>query len=284
MDNSEICLELSLKFVVYEFCFVISVPPPGAQAVPAHLQGQHGGQGHQHPTPAHVTPHHQPTPPHSHSQSTSHMNSQNQPNGPPTPGPVQHAPPPQHQGHPGQAHGHPPSSQTPQPHGSHLIYQQQMSQPQGHPPLQPSPHTPTSPQNIYATPMSYATTYSYAGQTGMQGLPNMTFTHTAPQSTVTHAQHQQHQHVAHQPQFVMMQNPAVHAAAAANPMQHAHHGQVPHGATVQNPHLQGKAAFSLPGQSFSSSFSMHRSAFSTLQSSCFKLNPSYISLGKLRVV
>jgi len=98
---------------------------------------------------------------------------------------------------------------------------------------------------MYPTPMSYAPTYSYAGQTGVQGIPQMTFTHTAPQSTVTHAQHQQHQHVAHQPQFVMMQNPQ--AVAAANQMQHAHHGQIPHGATVQASHLQGKAAFTLPG-------------------------------------
>ena len=214
-----------------------------------------------------MAPHHQPTPPHS--QPSQHMNSQGGGGGHPAPSPVQHPvgpghpPPPQQAGqqvhtHPAAGQGHPASSGTPQPH---LIYQQQhavqMSQ-QGHPPLQPSPHTPTSPQTIY--PQTFVASPYYAtNQTpGMPqqqqnqqqqppgGGPQMSFTHTQPHTTVTHAHHQQHSHIPHHgggnatqapAQIVMMpQHPhqSHQQVGAAGQIQHPQHPQLQH--THQIPH------------------------------------------------
>ncbi len=272
------------------FCFVFSSvsPPSGMQAqaaaaAAAHLGPPPGGAGqpHSHPAPTHMAPHHQPTPPHS--QPSQHMNSQGAAGGGhPAPSPVQHQvtpghpPPPQQAGqqvhtHPGPGQGHPASSGTPQPH---LIYQQHgvpMSQ-QGHPPLQPSPHTPTSPQSMY--PQTFVAASPFYATSQAPGMPQQqqqqqqqqqnaqqqqqqqppggggpqlsSFTHTTPHTSVTHAHHQQqHSHMPHHgggapsqaptgPQIVMMPHNAhpSHQQAVGNPGQLQH----PQHASLQHTH------------------------------------------------
>ncbi len=217
----------------------VSPPQPGQMPPQHHPPHMHpAGAGHG-PAHNHVGPHHQPTPPHSQPSHMNHGAAANQ-GGHHAPSPVQHHPQ-QHnpqQGHPGHPHaapqGHPGSSQTPQPH---LIYphNQQMSQQAGHPPLQPSPHTPTSPQSMYPpTLFTPAAAYSYSTQAAMQAVPQMTYAHTTPHTTVTHAQHQQHQHLPQPPQghqIVMMHNPAPHQGQmpgqhAGGPPQHMQHAHI----------------------------------------------------------
>ena len=126
-------------------------PQPGANAVPAHIPqaaaAATGPQQH----PAHMAPHHQPTPPHSQGQ-PSHMAPH------PAPSPVHH----------------PPTSGTPQ---SHMVYPQMAPQP----PLQPSPHTPTSPQTPFASMAAYNPSYSH--QVQMMQVPAQMMATQQPQQT-----------------------------------------------------------------------------------------------------
>ncbi|KAI0207435.1 hypothetical protein LSAT2_007904 [Lamellibrachia satsuma] len=130
------------------------------QAATGVMPAQMGGPHHPHAIPAHMGGPH----PQSHSQ-PSHMTGGNHP----TPSPVQqqHGGPPQQVSHP------PPSSGTPQPQP--IIYQanpMQMSQPPaGHPPLQPSPHTPTSPHNVYPPVSAMFATPQYPYNAPQQGMP-----------------------------------------------------------------------------------------------------------------
>ena len=211
------------------------MPVNQGTGMPAHIGPPPGPGGPNHAAPSHVAPHHHPA----HSQ-PSHMNSQ--PGGHPAPSPVhQQMPNPAHQ----QQQTHPPSSGTPQPHiiypnpaaAAAQISQQAMP---GHPPLQPSPHTPTSPQTIYPPTVTYSMPYTQLGSQQVQqqqGMPGMTFVHAQPHTTVTHAQHQQHNHM---PMVLLRQAaaptgapgqvpqpPSTHAATAGphSQLQHPHHLQ-----------------------------------------------------------
>lgn len=178
-----------------------SHPVYGAQAMPAHM-AHPGAQQHPHPSPAHMAPHHQPTPPHS--AGAGIMGPQPGANHP-APSPVHHQQQPVH-AHPG---GHPPNAGTPQPA---MVYQATAGPQMGqqHPPLQPSPHTPTSPQAVH--PVSFPYTFSSQPVNIQQGAtPYTSFAHTHSYTTATNAhQYQQQQHNIHnataqsQPQLVMM--------------------------------------------------------------------------------
>lgn len=123
----------------------------------------------------------------------------------PAPSPVHHQQQPVH-AHPG---GHPPNAGTPQPA---MVYQATAGPQMGqqHPPLQPSPHTPTSPQAVH--PVSFPYTFSSQPVNIQQGAtPYTSFAHTHSYTTATNAhQYQQQQHNIHnataqsQPQLVMM--------------------------------------------------------------------------------
>ena len=155
----------------------------------------HSGSGHHHPAPSPVH---------------SNPNQQQQQQQPMNPGP------------------HPQSSGTPQP-------PQGYSQPtlQNHPPLQPSPHNPTSPQTMQQMPYhSHAHHMSMQGSAGGQqfSVPQQTSMPT-PVTAHTHSQHMQ-------PQFVMMPNVAPSA-------QLNHHHL--HGNQFQN-HITGRTSLLLVRQ------------------------------------
>jgi len=223
----------------------MSGPPSGAGAAGSSQQAPQS-----HSVPSHMAPHHHATPPHS---QTNHISQGATSVGHHNPSPVpQHNPanhlPLQQQGH------HQPNSATPQP--QHIVYQHggqhnpQQGGP-GHPPLQPSPHTPTSPQNIYPS-MQYSQPYSIQ--------PHMSYnTSAAPQQaiyTVTHSHHHQH------PQLGVMQqqpaqqhnmhqnNPGVNpqmqqGALTAAPGAPQQHGPYQLNQLQQGHHLQGKNTYTL---------------------------------------
>ncbi len=211
--------QLNISYTKCTILFLVS-PPGAGGAVPGapHL-GPPPGSGGQHHTPAHMAPHHQPTPPHT-TPSQAHINSGTVTGGHGTPGhpapsPVQHHTPGAggHPAGPGQAGGshpthpggqaggpHPPSSGTPQPH---LIYQHnaaaaaQMTQ-QGYPPLQPSPHTPTSPQTMYPPTFVAASPYYSSQASSLQQQAQAAQAQQQQAAQVQHQQQQQQQQVAQQ--------------------------------------------------------------------------------------
>ena len=139
--------------------------------MPAHIPHQ----TYQHPQPAHIGPH--------------HGQQNQQPAGHPAPSPVQQIVT--------SSQSHPPTSNTPQPHNP---YQQMPIQ--GHPPLQPSPHNPASPQTVHMPAVQYQFA-SHAHPLQMQGANNQVMSQTHPPTSVANTIYSQHM----QPQFVMMPNP-----------------------------------------------------------------------------
>ncbi|XP_064612210.1 ataxin-2-like protein isoform X2 [Liolophura sinensis] len=142
------------------------LPHPGPQhpPTPAHIS-QHPGVGHhgqpQHPGGGQMGP-----------QSGGHH---------PAPSPVQH-----HGGPGSQPGGHPPNSGTPQPH---LIFPGPGMGQQSHPPLQASPHNPTSPSGIHHLSMpAYALNHPPHGHS-MQGAPPMSLPQSHPPSSGPHMIH-----------------------------------------------------------------------------------------------
>ena len=180
-----------------------------------------------HAMPTHMAPHHHATPPHS---QTNHMSSQGGASGGhPNPSPV-----PQHgsANHLSQQGHHPSNSGTPQP--QHVIYQHgTQAAPQqagpGHPPLQPSPNTPTSPQTIYP-PGAIPFSQNYA----IQPHQFATSTPGGQQQilTLTHSHHHQH------PQLAMM-------AAQHQPNPHQSNHQLQHGAMTAGGQPQQPGQFQL---------------------------------------
>eukprot|EP00918_Siedleckia_nematoides_P097765 GHVU01214148.1.p1 GENE.GHVU01214148.1~~GHVU01214148.1.p1 ORF type:complete len:950 (+),score=116.10 GHVU01214148.1:44-2893(+) len=211
----------------------VSPQGPNAGNIPQHYHPHPSGNQHPMAQPAHITPHHhQANPPHS---QPSHMTSQTQ-GGHPSPSPVQHTP--SQVAHPHQQH--PPSSGTPQPQ---FIYHTNAGmphsgQPANHPPLQPSPHTPTSPQTMHPPNMSYTPVYTYTTQ-AMQA--NFQQQQSAPQqphhTTVTHSQHHHSHNSPHVPQIVMMPQPQGHQMQPV-PQHHQQLQATP--AHLQQHHMQGK--------------------------------------------
>ncbi len=215
-----------------------------------------------------MAPHHQHTPPHS--QASQHMNSQGGGGGHAAPSPVQHPvtpghPPPPQQGnqqlhsHPGAGQAHPATSGTPQPH---VIYQHPvpMSQQGGHPPMQPSPHTPTSPQTMYpqtfvASPFFQTSQAPGSGMPQQQqnpqqqppgGAPQLSFTHTQPHTTASHAHHQHSHMPGHQGSGAAAQAPAQIVMMPHNP--HPPHQQVPAPGQLQHPGQHLQHAHQIPHQ------------------------------------
>ncbi|KAL5016346.1 hypothetical protein ScPMuIL_005935 [Solemya velum] len=192
--------------------------PAGPGPVPAHMN-PHPSQHMSHPTPAHMGPPQVAQQQQNQQQNQMAHQSVGQH---PAPSPVQHT---QAQMHPSQAP--PPSSGTPQPHG----FNPQMGQ-QGHPPLQPSPHNPTSPQGM---PHHMSIPYQLANHSHVQGNPQFTVQQTHQQTSHTMQSQGQNPHIHQpQPQFVMMPQPH-------------HHGQVQHAHLQQQPQFQGHPMSAGPG-------------------------------------
>lgn len=186
------------------FLFLPPVQPPTGGAAMGPMQPTH-------PTPAHL-----PT----HSQSAGQIASGQTAVTHPAPSPVQHTGgsqplPPQQQ---------PPTSGTPQPH---ITYPTLAIQ--GQPPLQPSPHNPTSPQaTIHPIPLPH-----YFNGSHMQGhMPSGLAQGHHAQASTGHGLH-----AGHMPQIVMMPQPGQ--------LQHGghqyQHGQFPahiHSKSITRSHSQ----------------------------------------------
>lgn len=200
----------------------IFMAPPGGP-VPAHLPNQHHQQQYSHPQPAHMGAPHT----NQHQQHQQHQQQQQQPH--PAPSPVQQ----QHTGSNTQSHTQapPPPSGTPQP--QHVPYQQINIQ--GQPPLQPSPHNPTSPQTMHPISMPYHFQMAAHNQQGNQQHFNNMNQQNPPPTTVgghtLHSQHMQH----HQPHLVMMPQPNPNQVQQ---QQHSHQFQGHHMTGQGNVHGQ----------------------------------------------
>ncbi|CAE1277436.1 ATXN2_2L [Acanthosepion pharaonis] len=136
----------------------VFVAPAGP--VPTHVQHHPNHGPMPHPTPTHMGHH----PGGGHTQGNQ-INTQG--SGHPAPSPVQtQGPSSQQSQHP----QHPPSSGTPQPQPPPPINYQPMSI-QGHPPLQGSPHNPTSPPSVHPVSLPYPLPpHSHMQATGAQIL------------------------------------------------------------------------------------------------------------------
>lgn len=169
-----------------------------------------------HPTPTHMSHH----PGGGHSQGNQ-INTQG--SGHPAQSPVQtQGPSSQQSQHP----QHPPSSGTPQPPPP-MNYQPMGIQ--GHPPLQGSPHNPTSPPSVHPVSLPYPLPpHSHMQATGAQmSVPTGAQGH--PQTSVTHSQMHSHSPHVNQQIVMMPQPPATHPHTPQHmqpqPVQPGHHFQ-----------------------------------------------------------
>ncbi|XP_036370688.1 extensin [Octopus sinensis] len=212
------------------------VPTPHVQHHPNHPPLPH-------PTQTHMGHH----PGGGHSQGNQ-MNTQG--SGHPAPSPVQTQGPSSQQGqHP----QHPPSSGTPQPQPPMNFQTMGI---QGHPPLQGSPHNPTSPPSVHPASLSYPITpHSHMQATGAQiSVPAGAQGH--PQTSVTHSQMHSHSHNTHiPPQPLVMMPPTAHPHTTQHmqpqQVQPGHHfqGHPMHGSHVHptNHHMMAsQAAAAIP--------------------------------------
>ncbi|XP_074641772.1 uncharacterized protein LOC141899401 isoform X2 [Tubulanus polymorphus] len=187
-------------------------------------------------------PNHQPGQPHVHPPYAPHHSRAT----PPQSQASHPAPSPAHQGVPPQQHvHHPPTSVTP----TQMIYnpQHQQINPQpSHPPLQPSPHTPTSPQANMPVP------YTYQAQQQIQQTPGAPQHHMslAPMhhhATVTYANPQQQSQPPQNPAVVYMHHASQPNHSTMHPptqLQHAGHHQMPAQAHMGPGHPMSQQAMS----------------------------------------
>lgn len=194
----------------------VFVAPAGP--VPTHVQHHPNHGPMPHPTPTHMGHH----PGGGHTQGNQ-INTQG--SGHPAPSPVQtQGPSSQQSQHP----QHPPSSGTPQPQPPPPINYQPMSI-QGHPPLQGSPHNPTSPPSVHPVSLPYPLPpHSHMQATGAQmSVPTGAQGH--PQTSVTHSQMHTHSPHVNQQIVMMPQPPPTHPHTPQHmqpqPVQHGHHFQ-----------------------------------------------------------